>query len=81
VYLVLTGGVGTARTQVRITEADTEADLLGTPELEIRYPPDRHHIAGLVIRIESCVFPRPGLYWVEFHHDGDVLRREPVVVR
>lgn len=81
VYLVLTGGVGTGHIQIRITEADSETELFGSPIHEITYPADRHEISGVVLRVERCVFPRPGLYWVEFHHDGHMLRREPVTVR
>lgn len=78
---MLTGGVGTGHIQVRITDADSETQLFGSPVHEITYPPDRHEISGVALRVERCVFPRPGLYWVEFHHDGYMLWREPLTVR
>ncbi len=81
VYLMLTGGVGTGVVQIRVVEADTGIDLFGSPAHRVTFPVDRHEVSGIVFRITDCVFPRPGLYWVEFHHDGSVLRQESVVVR
>lgn len=73
--------MGTGRIQLVVSEADTEGQLFATPVHEVTYPTDRHEKSGVVLRIERCVFPRLGLYWVEFHHDGLMLRREPVIVR
>jgi hypothetical protein len=81
VYLVLTGGVGVGRIQLRVSEADPGAPLFGSPVHTVTHPVDRHELSGLVLRVGPCVFPRPGLYWVEFHHDGIELGRESVVVR
>jgi hypothetical protein len=81
VYLVLTGGVGTGRGQVIVADGDTDQPQFGTPVHDIRHPADRHDIQGVVFRLLDCVFPRPGLYWVEFRHDGMVLRREPLILR
>jgi hypothetical protein len=81
VYLMLSGGVGTGEVQIRVVEADTGIDIFGSPAHHITYPTDRHEIAGLVFRITGCVFPQPGLYWVEFHHDGLIVRQVSVVVR
>lgn len=80
-YLVLTGGVGTGRVQLRVSEAVTGDDLFGSAVHDINHPPARHEIAAVILRIKDCVFPRPGLYWVELHHDGVMIRREPVTVR
>jgi hypothetical protein len=81
VYIVLTGGVGSADVQIRVVEADSGIDLFGSPVHRVTYPTDRHEVSGIVFRITECVFPRPGLYWVEFHHDGVVVRQEPITVR
>lgn len=81
VYLMLTGGVGSGVVQIRVVEADSGIDLFGSPAHRITYPTARHEVSGVVFRITDCVFPRPGLYWVEFHHDGIVVRQESVIVR
>jgi hypothetical protein len=81
VYLVLTGGVGTGAIQIRVVEADTGLELFGSPTHRVSYPNDRHDVSAVIFRIRRCVFPRPGLYWVEFHHDGIVAGREPLIVR
>ncbi|MBX9623746.1 MAG: hypothetical protein K2X82_08020 [Gemmataceae bacterium] len=81
VYLRLSGGVGTGRAFLRLVEADTDDEVIRTPEFEVAHPPDRHRAAGVIVRPVGCVFPRPGLYWVEFYHDGLLLRQEPLTVR
>ena len=81
VYLMLTGGVGTGAIQIRVVEADTGVDLFGSPVHQVTFPTDRHEVSGIVFRVTGCVFPRPGLYWVEFHHDGVVVGQESIVVR
>jgi hypothetical protein len=81
VYLVLTGGVGNGRCEVAVSDGDTELRLFGSPVHEIRHPAGRHELHGLSFRLLDCVFPRPGLYWVEFRHDDTQLRREPLIVR
>src|SRR4051794_12176990 len=75
VYLMLAGGVGVGQIQLRVTEADTSLSLFGSPVHSVTYPADRHEIAGFILRIGPCVFPRPGLSWVEFLHDGIELQR------
>jgi hypothetical protein len=81
VYIVLTGGVGTGAVRVVIVEADTDRELLGSEPFPVSHPADRHHVTGIAIRMRDCVFPRPGLYWVEFRHDGDPIARQPLIVR
>jgi hypothetical protein len=81
VYLVLTGGVGTGRCQVIVVEGDTGQHLFGSPEHQLTYPANRLLIRSVVFRLRRCVFPQPGLYWVEFHHEGMPLQSEPLIVR
>lgn len=80
-YVVLSGGVGTGRMEAVVVDADTEEDLFGSTPHDYHHPADRHHVAGITFRLRNCVFHRPGLYWVEFRHDGMVLRRVPLIVR
>ena len=81
VYLVLTGGAGVGRVKIVVVEADSEAELFGTPEHTMSHPADRHHVGGVTFRVQDCIFPRPGLYWVEFRHDDLTLRAVPLVLR
>ena len=81
VYLVLTGGAGSGVVRIRVVEADSGIEAFGSPAHRISYPPDRHEVAGVLFRITDCVIPRPGLYWVEFLHDGNVVQPEPIIVR
>ena len=81
VYVTFTGGSGTGRIEVVIVDADTEEQVFGSPEHDYQHPADRHALMGIAFRLQRCVFPRPGLYWVEFRHDGVTLARVPLVVR
>ena len=81
VYVVFTGGVGRGQVQVVVVDADSGADVFGSPVHEYQHPPDRHAVAAIVFRLQRCVFPRPGLYWVEFRHDGVALNQTPLIVR
>lgn len=81
VYLRLTGGVGTGRVIFRLAEADTDDEVLRTPEFGVTHPADRHHLVGIQVELGPCNFPRPGLYWVEFYHDDLAVHREPLTVR
>lgn len=81
VYLLLTGDVGTGRARVDVIEADTGASVFESVEHEIIHPQNRLHVHGIVFRVRGCVFPSPGLYWVEFRHERVTLGREPLLVR
>jgi hypothetical protein len=81
VYVEFTGGVGAGRVRVTVADADDELPIFGTPEHHLAHPADRHAKGGAVFRISDCEFPRPGLYWVEFHYDDLVVQREPLVLR
>ncbi len=81
VYVQLTGGVGTGQVQVVVVVADTGEEAFGSPAHEYRHPTDRHVVGAIVFRLQRCVFHRPGLYWVEFRHDGTTLNQTPLIVR
>lgn len=80
-YVLFSGGVGTGRVQAVVVDADTEEDQFGSTPQDYHHSVDRHSVAGITFRLQRCVFRRPGLYWVEFRHDGVALRRLPLIVR
>jgi hypothetical protein len=47
----------------------------------VTFPTDRHKHSTLLFRMGDCIFPRPGLYWVEFHCDGIEILRQPLILR
>ena len=69
------------RTQVVIREADTGRPVAGNRPHQVAFPADPLPVHGMVIRLLDCVFPRPGLYHVEFRFEGEVIAHEPLLVR
>ena len=65
----------------RATASSPQAEH-AAPEQENRHGlGNRLHVHGIVFRVRGCVFPNPGLYWVEFRHESVALGREPLLVR
>lgn len=81
VYVVLSGGVGIGRVEVAVVDADTDQFVFGSPPHDFPHSTDRHTVSAIAFRLLRCVFPRPGLYWVEFRHDGRTLRQMPLILR
>jgi hypothetical protein len=81
VYLELTGGRGTGQANIAIRQADTGLVLSLTAPHAVTFPPDPLAIRGLGFRILDCVFPTPGLYWVQFCYNQNVLAEQSVLVR
>ncbi|MBX9580623.1 MAG: hypothetical protein K2X87_09975 [Gemmataceae bacterium] len=81
VYLQLTGGRGSGVGQVVVVEADTGGPVFAGRPHTIDYPPDPLAVVFRVFRVLDCKFPRSGLYWVQFRHDGRELSAQPLVVR
>lgn len=81
VFVQFSGGVGTGLVQVAVVTADDETAVYESDPTPLTHPTDRHQVGGVVFRVLDCVFPRPGLYWVEFRYDGLLVQREPVIVR
>jgi hypothetical protein len=80
VYVAFSGGSGTGKVSVAVVDADTELDVFSSPQHDYTHPADRHQLLSLVFRLRRCVFPRPGLYWVVFRHDGlDVVQTYLIV--
>jgi hypothetical protein len=81
VYLALTAGRGTGEGQIVVASADTGGLVYVGGSHSIVFDPDPLKVKGVIFRITSCSFPQPGLYWVEFRYNGDVIARQPLQVR
>lgn len=80
-YLRLSGGRGAGVGRVVAIEADTGTPVFASLPHPITYPADPLALIPVVFRILDCRFPRAGLYWIEFWHDGQELISEPLTVR
>lgn len=81
VYLLVAGGRGTGRAQIVVVAADGDEPVFAGPVREIAYGGDPLKVRGLKFRVLDCPFPRRGLYWVQFHHNGRLLEKQPLLVR
>ena len=81
VFLELTGGRGTGEVRVEIREADTDATILATRARSVMFQGDPLVLFGLKFGVRDCLFPAPGLYWVQFWYNNVVLSQQPIVLR
>jgi hypothetical protein len=81
VYLELTAGRGTGQAHVDCRYADSGNLVFSSPIHVVTFPPDPLAIRGFVFRITDCIFPAPGLYWVQFCYNQKMLAEQPLIVR
>jgi hypothetical protein len=81
VYLELAGGRGRGAGRIVVVQADTEQAVFGSQFHSLDFGTNPLAIVARVFRILDCVFPRPGLYWVEFRYNGKVIAQQPLEVR
>ena len=80
VYLEVSGGRGTGELQVEVVYADTGEPAFGSPARRYTFPDDPLRVVPLGFDLRGCVFRRPGLYWVEFRHNGRAIEERPLIV-
>jgi hypothetical protein len=81
VYLMLTGGRGAGDGQIVVIHDETQEFVyVGTPH-RITFDPNPLSIKGVIIRVPACDLPTPGLYWVCFRYNDEVIAQEPFEVR
>jgi len=71
VFVSLTEGRGDCAARLRIVNEDTEevvADVNGPIQF-----PDIHAVVELNFNLVGLVFPKPGLYSIEFYCDADLV--------
>jgi hypothetical protein len=80
-YLQVTEGRGKGNVRIVVREADSEVVVSATPPRELTFAGSPLSVAAMLFRVQDCVFPRPGLYWVQFCFGEQVLAQEPLLVR
>jgi hypothetical protein len=77
---VMTGGHGTGEGRIGIVDADAAEETYTGHPFRIHADPNPLKAQGLIVRLASCSFPKPGLYWVELRYNDYVIAQEPLVV-
>lgn len=81
VFLQLAGGRGVGKAQIVAVFADTDDVVWTVPARDVVFGSDPLPVTALVFRVRDCVFPAPGLYWIQFRYNGQVLAEEPLRAR
>jgi Family of unknown function (DUF6941) len=79
-FIQLTGCRGPGEFRVEIREADTDEVTFATKTFRGSFPNNPLAVHGLRFRLRGCKFPRPGLYWLEFFFDNQVLGQQPLTL-
>jgi len=69
VYAQVAGHEGMSACRVTVIRATDDDEVAGTPEEEVRFSGPRDFIP-LRFWIADCVFPGPGVYYIQISFDG-----------
>jgi hypothetical protein len=64
-----------------VVQADTDLAILETPSRDIVFGNDPLHVLGLPVRIKDCVFPEPGLYWIQVWYEGRLIAEQDLLLK
>ena len=81
VFLQLTECRKKGDCRVEITRAESNALAFRTQQRSILLSSDPLEVVGVTFRIRHCTFAEPGLYWVQFWYDEQMLAQQPLVLR
>jgi hypothetical protein len=81
VFLQMTECRGEAEARVEIQQADSSDVVFRTQTRTIPFGNDPLEVIGVVFRIRNCRFPGPGLYWVQFWYNDQMIAQQPLVLR
>jgi hypothetical protein len=42
---------------------------------------DPLEVVGITFRLRNCLYPEPGLYWVQFWYNGQMISQQPLMLR
>lgn len=83
IFVQLSDCRGSGEIEVRIAHADSGEWAYPGPSApwKAMLPNDPLEVVGLPFRIRNVEFAEPGLYWIQFWYNGDVLAQQPLLLR
>ena len=81
VFLQLTECRGPADGRIEIHHADSGQVVFRTRTRTIPFGSDPLEVVGATFRIRNCLFQEPGLYWVQFWYNEQMLAQQPLLLR
>ena len=81
VFLMVTECRGSAVGRLEIHQADTDRVIYRTRTRPIAFATDPLEIQGMTFRLRDCAFDEPGLYWVQFWYNDQMIGQQPLLLR
>lgn len=81
VYMDITECRGPAEGRIEVHNADTEETVFQTRTRTIPFRSNPLDIQGLFFRLRKCRFTKPGLYWVQFWYNEQMIAQQPLLLR
>jgi hypothetical protein len=81
VFLQLTECRGPADGRIEMHHADSGQVVFRTRTRTIPFGRDPLEVFGATFRIRNCLFQEPGLYWVQFWYNEQMLAQQPLLLR
>jgi hypothetical protein len=79
--IVWPGCQGTGELMLRIVEERSAKVIFRTRPRQVRFVGDVAAVGGVVFRMQNCVFPAAGLYWIEIVYAGSVIGHQRLFLR
>lgn len=80
-FAALTNGHGSGTMELRIVQVDSGDEIRHWELGVIGFGDDPLRVFGLPIRLQTCVFPAPGWYWVQLDFDGHTIAQKDLLLR
>lgn len=81
VFIQLTESRGPADVRIEIHHADSDVIVFRTRTRTISFGNDPLEVVGLTFRLRDCIFRQPGLYWVQFWYNEQMIAQQALLLR
>lgn len=81
VFLQLTECRGPADGRIEVQQADSGQIVFRTRTRTIPFASDPLEVVGATFRLRNCLFQQPGLYWVQFWYNEQMIAQQPILLR
>ena len=81
IFLQLTECRGSAEGRIEIQHADSSQAVFRTRTRTIPFGSDPLEIVAVTFRLRNCLFQEPGLYWVQFWYNEQMIAQQPLLLR
>ena len=81
VFLQLTECRGAAEGWIEIQHADSGQSVFRTRKRVIAFADDPLEVVAATFRLRNCLFTQPGLHWVQFWYNNELIVEQPLLLR